>query len=50
MAYKGTPVRLSADFSAETAGQKGVTQNIQSAERKKFLTKNTLPGKVINQN
>ena len=22
--YKGTPIRLSADFSAETAGQKGV--------------------------
>ena len=22
--YKGTPIRLSADFSEETAGQKGV--------------------------
>ena len=26
--YKGTPIRLSADFSAETAGQKGVAQYI----------------------
>ena len=26
--YEGTFVRLSADFSAETAGQKGVTQYI----------------------
>ena len=26
--YKGTPIRLSADFSAETAGQKGAAQYI----------------------
>ena len=26
--YKGTPIRLSADLSAETAGQKGVAQYI----------------------
>jgi len=24
MTYEGTPIRLSADFSAETAGQKGM--------------------------
>ena len=26
--YKGTPISLSADFSAETEGQKGVAQYI----------------------
>ena len=26
--YKGTPIRLSVDFLAETSGQKGVTQYI----------------------
>ena len=31
--YKGTPIRPSADFSAETAGQKRVTWYIQSDER-----------------
>ena len=34
LTHKGTPVRLSADFSAETAGQKGVACYIQSDERK----------------
>ena len=48
--HNGTPIRLSADFSAETAGQKGVAQYIQSAKRKKIPTKNTLPSKVIIQN
>ena len=32
--YKGTPVRLSADFSAETAGQKWVAGYIQNTEGK----------------
>lgn len=40
--YKGTPVRL----SAEIIGQKGVEQHIESAERKKLRTKNTLPSKI----
>ena len=31
---KGAPIRLSADFSTETADQKGLARNIQSDERK----------------
>ena len=37
--YKGMPTRLSADFSAETADQKGEAQYIKSAERDKPTTK-----------
>ena len=37
-------------FSRNFAGQKGVALHIQSLERKKTTTKNTLPGKVIIQN
>lgn len=44
LTYKGTPIKQSADFPA---GQKGVARYIQSAERRKLPTKNTLPGKVI---
>ena len=31
--YKGVPIRLSADFSKETAGKKGLARNIQSNEK-----------------
>ena len=48
----GTPIRLPADiFGTKFAGQKGVAQYIQSAEKKKRLpTKITVPGKIIIQN
>ena len=47
--YNRATIILSADFLAETAGQKGVAQYIQSDERKKLTTKttkNALPTKV----
>ena len=48
--YKEVPIRLSADFSEETfIDQKGVARYIQSDEREKTKTKNTLPSKVIIQ-
>lgn len=48
--YKETPLRLSADFSGGTAGQRGVALYIQSVRRKKLPTKDTLLGKVDLQN
>ena len=33
VSYKGTPIRLSADFSTETAGQKRAARYIQTPER-----------------
>ena len=33
--YKGNPIKLSADFSADTVRQKRVAWYIQNAERKK---------------
>ena len=52
--YKGTPIRLSADFSA---GQKEVAWYSQNAEKKQnktknknLPTKNILPCKVVIQN
>ena len=45
--YKEIPITLSADFSAETAGQKGVAQYISSDEREKPTVKNTLPNKAV---
>ena len=48
--YKGTPIRLSADFFRRNfAGQKGVAQYIQSDERKKPTTKNTLHNQAMIQ-
>ena len=44
--HKGTPSKTN---SRNSVGQKGVTQYIQSAERKKLPTNNTLPGKVTAQ-
>ena len=48
--YTGTPIRPSADFSAETLqAKKGVAQYIQGKERKKPTTKITLPSKDLIQ-
>lgn len=33
--FKGDPIRLSADFSVESIGQKEMARYIESAERKK---------------
>ena len=45
--YKGVPIRLSADFSQETADKKGLARNIQSDEKQGPTTKITLPSKAI---
>ena len=45
--YKGAPIRLAVDFSKETAGQKRLSQNIQSDENSGSTTKNTLSSKAI---
>ena len=47
--YKGTPIRLWAGFSAETAGLKGVARYTQTDERPKPPTKITLPRKALIQ-
>ena len=49
--YKGTPIKLSADFSAQTlqARKKGVARYILSDEREEPTTKNTLPSKALIQ-
>ena len=47
--YKGTPIRLIADFGRNSAGQKGVAQYILSDEREKSTTKNNLHSKVLFQ-
>lgn len=46
--YRGNPIRLWAEFSAESAGKKKVAWCIQRAERKKktVTTKNILPEKL----
>ena len=36
--YKGVPIKLSADFSKETAGKKGLTRSIQSDEKQRPTT------------
>ena len=36
--YKGVPIKLSADFSKETAGKKGLTRSIQSVEKQGHTT------------
>ena len=45
--YKGAPIRLSVDFSIETAGWKKLAGNIQSDEKQGPTTKITLPREVI---
>ena len=47
--YKGNPIHLTADFSAEIL-QKGMAGCISSTEREKSTTKITVPGKHLIQN
>ena len=44
--YKGIPTMF---FRINSAGQKGVARYIQSDEREKSTTKNTLPSKALVQ-
>lgn len=46
--YKGNPIKLSADFTAETAVKRG-SQYILSDERETPINKNSLPGKDLIQ-
>ena len=48
--YKGNPICLTADFSRNYAGQKGMAGYILSTEREKSTTKITVPGKDLIQN
>ena len=48
--YKGNPICLTADFSRNSAGQKGMAGYILSTEREKSTTKITVPGKDLIQN
>ena len=48
--YKGNPTHLTADLSANSAGQKRMSGYIESVEREKFTTKTTVPGKDLIQN
>lgn len=49
--YKRNPIKvIRRYFIRNFSGQKGVSCHIQSAERSKFPTKNTLFSKVIIQN
>ena len=45
--YKGTPIRLSADFSTETLQARREWQDIQSSKVEKSVAWNTLPSKSI---
>ena len=45
--YKGVPIRLSADFSKETVGWKGLVRNIQSHEKQGPTAKTAVPSKDI---
>ena len=45
--YKRAPIRLSADFSRNLAGKKGLARSIQSDEKQGPMTKITLSSKAI---
>ena len=45
--YKGVPIRLSADFSRDLAGKKGLERSIPSHERQGPTTKITLSSKAF---
>ena len=51
LTYKGTPIRLYADFSAETLQARGEWSDVFETlkEKKKLPAKNTHSGKVILQ-
>ena len=49
--YKGTPIKLSADFSALTLqARREWHYTLKVLKGKKLTNKNTLPGKAIIQN
>ena len=45
--YKGLPIRLSADFSRDLTGKKGLERSIQSHERQGPPSKMSLSSKAI---
>ena len=45
--YKGVPIRLSADFSRELTGKKGLEISIQSHERQGPTSKITVSSKAF---
>ena len=45
--YKGVPIGLSADFSRDLAGKKGLERSIQSHERQGPPSKITVSSKAI---
>ena len=45
--YKGVPTRLSADFSRDLTGKKGLERSIQSHERQGPTSKITLSSRAI---
>ena len=47
--YKGTPTRISANFSAETTSQKGVERYIWGDEEEESRTKYILPSETLIQ-
>ena len=47
--YKGTPMRLSADFSTNSTIQKATAWYIKCDEREEPTSKNTLPSKTLFQ-
>ena len=48
--YKGNPIGLTADLSAETLWARREWQDIFKILKKKSTTKNTVPGKDLIQN
>ena len=45
--YRGVLISLSADFSKETAGLRGLARNIQSHEKHRPTAETAIPSKVI---
>ena len=45
--YKGAPIRMSADFLTNFAGQKDLAKDIQSDEKQGPTTKTTLPSNAF---
>ena len=45
--YRRVPMKLSADFSKDTAGYKGLARNIQSHEKQRPIAKIAPPSKDI---
>ena len=48
--YKGSPIRLLVDFSAETLQARRKWHDVFSAERERSAAKNTLSSKAVIQN